>query len=37
MDEQKMRDFGRLISAVAFGRHLTRAESCEAYRQVILN
>ncbi len=37
MNEQKMREFGRLISAVAFGRHLTRAESCEAYRQVILN
>lgn len=35
--ESKLRDFGRLICAVAGGRKLTRAESCEAYRQVILN
>jgi anthranilate phosphoribosyltransferase len=37
MNEAKMREFGRLISAVALGRRLTREESCEAYRQVILN
>lgn len=37
MDENRKREFGRLISAVAFGRRLTREESCEAYRQVILN
>ncbi len=37
MDENKKREFGRLISAVAFGRRLTREESREAYRQVILN
>ncbi len=37
MNEQKKREFGRLISAVAFGRRLTREESREAYRQVILN
>ncbi len=37
MDEDRKREFGRLISAVAFGRQLTREESCEAYRQVIMN
>jgi anthranilate phosphoribosyltransferase len=37
MNEAKKREFGRLISAVAFGRTLTRQESCEAYRQVILD
>ena len=36
-EESKKRDFGRLISSVAFGKSLTREESCEAYRQVILN
>ncbi len=33
----RLREFGRLICAVAAGRPMTRAESCEAYRQVILN
>ena len=37
MDENSKREFGRLISAVAFGKHLTREESREAYRQVIMN
>ena len=37
MDENRKREFGRLISAVAFGKRLTREESREAYRQVILN
>jgi anthranilate phosphoribosyltransferase len=36
-EENKKREFGRLISAVAFGKMLTREESCEVYRQVILN
>ncbi len=36
-EENKKREFGRLISAVAFGKTLTREESCEVYRQVILN
>jgi anthranilate phosphoribosyltransferase len=35
--EQELRSFGRLIVAVANGRTMTRAESCDAYRQVILN
>lgn len=35
--ESQLRDFGRLTCRVAAGRHMTRAESCEAYRQVILN
>ncbi len=37
MDENRKREFGRLISAVALGRRLTREESREAYRQVIMN
>ncbi len=37
MSENRKREFGRLISAVALGRRLTREESCEAYRQVIMN
>ncbi|MBI5251150.1 MAG: anthranilate phosphoribosyltransferase [Desulfomonile tiedjei] len=32
-----MREFGRLISSLALGKYLTREQSCEAYRQVILN
>ena len=36
-DEMRLREFGRLICAVAAGKPMTRAESCEAYRQVILN
>lgn len=36
-DEMGLRAFGRLICAVAAGNPMTRAESCEAYRQVILN
>lgn len=35
--EQELREFGRLIVAVANGRKLSREESCTAYRQVILN
>lgn len=35
--ERELRDFGRLIGAVASGRKLSREESCDAYRQVILN
>lgn len=37
IDETSKREFGRLISSVAFGKYLTREQSCEAYRQVILN
>jgi anthranilate phosphoribosyltransferase len=36
-DEVGLREFGRLICAVAAGKPMTREESCEAYRQVILN
>ncbi len=36
-DEMPLREFGRLICAVAAGKPMTREESCEAYRQVILN
>ncbi len=35
--EEKLREFGQLICKVAAGKTLTREESCEAYRQVILN
>jgi anthranilate phosphoribosyltransferase len=35
--EQQLREFGRLICAVAAGRFLTREETREAYRQIILN
>lgn len=35
--ENQVREFGRLISSVAFGKQLTREQSCEAYRQVILD
>jgi len=35
--EGQLRDFGRLIRQVAAGRLMTREESREAYRQVILN
>jgi anthranilate phosphoribosyltransferase len=37
MNENRMREFGRLISSMALGKFLTREESREAYRQVILN
>ena len=36
-EESKLRDFGRMVCAVAAGQALSREESCEAYRQVILN
>jgi anthranilate phosphoribosyltransferase len=36
-DEMRLRRFGRLICSVAAGKPMTRVESCEAYRQVILN
>ncbi len=35
--ETQLRDFGRLICHIAAGHHLSREQSCEAYRQVILN
>lgn len=35
--EQQLREFGRLTSAVALGRTLSRDEAREAYRQIILN
>lgn len=35
--ESKLREFGRLICAVAAHQFMTREEACEAYRQVILN
>jgi anthranilate phosphoribosyltransferase len=35
--EKQLREFGRLIVSVASGRSLTRAEACDAYRQIILN
>jgi len=35
--ETKLRDFGRLICAVAAGQFMTRESSAEAYRQIILN
>jgi len=35
--ETKLRDFGRLICAVAAGQFMTRGYSAEANRQMILN
>lgn len=35
--ESELREFGHLICALAAGKEMTREESCEAYRQVILN
>ncbi|MDR0373465.1 MAG: anthranilate phosphoribosyltransferase [Nitrososphaerota archaeon] len=35
--EEKLREFGQLICSVAAGKTMTRKESCEAYRQIILN
>jgi anthranilate phosphoribosyltransferase len=35
--EEKLRTFGQLICKVAAGKTLTREETCEAYRQIILN
>jgi anthranilate phosphoribosyltransferase len=35
--EEKLRSFGQLICKVASGKTMTREESCEAYRQIILN
>lgn len=35
--EAQLRTFGRTICDVAAGKPLTRAEACEAYRQIILN
>ena len=35
--EEKLREFGHLICKVAAGKTLTREETCEAYRQIILN
>ena len=35
--EEKLREFGQLIGKVADGKIMTREETCEAYRQIILN
>jgi len=35
--EEKLRSFGQLICNIATGKTMTRKESCEAYRQIILN
>ena len=35
--ESQLRLFGRLICSVAAGNFLSRRETCEAYRQIILN
>lgn len=37
VEENKLREFGRLICAVAAHQRMTREEASEAYRQVILN
>ncbi len=36
-DEKVLREFGRLIGKITKGGRMTRAEACEAYRQVIMN
>ncbi|MCL2135193.1 MAG: anthranilate phosphoribosyltransferase [Candidatus Bathyarchaeota archaeon] len=35
--EDKLREFGQLICKVATGKTMTREETCEVYRQIILN
>lgn len=35
--ENQLREFGRQICSVAAGQYLSREETCEAYRQIILN
>ncbi|MDM8524856.1 anthranilate phosphoribosyltransferase [Desulfococcaceae bacterium HSG8] len=35
--ETQLREFGRLICSVAAGNFISRQQSCEAYRQIILN
>ncbi|MDM8538227.1 anthranilate phosphoribosyltransferase [Desulfobacterales bacterium HSG17] len=35
--ETQLREFGKLICSIAAGNFMTREESCEAYRKVILN
>ena len=35
--ENNLRQMGRLIGEVSKGRILTRAEACDAYRQIVLN
>ena len=35
--ENQLREFGKLICAVAAGKCLSREETCAAYRQIILN
>ncbi|MCL2172535.1 MAG: anthranilate phosphoribosyltransferase [Nitrososphaerota archaeon] len=35
--EEKLRTFGQLICKVATGKTMTREETCEAYKQIILN
>ena len=37
IEENKLREFGRLICAVAANKFMTREEAAEAYRQVILS
>ncbi|NQU46999.1 MAG: anthranilate phosphoribosyltransferase, partial [Chlorobium sp.] len=36
-NEQRLREFGKLITAIADGYIMRREEASEAYRQVILN
>ncbi|TCD47473.1 anthranilate phosphoribosyltransferase [Chlorobium sp. N1] len=36
-NEQELRKFGGLVTAIAAGHTMTREEACEAYRQVILD
>lgn len=35
--EAELRDFGHLVCSLSRGKTMTRQETCEAYRQVILN
>lgn len=35
--ETQLREFGRLICSISAGQFISREETCEAYRQVILN
>lgn len=35
--ENQLREFGHQICSVAAGQYLSREETCDAYRQIILN
>ena len=37
MSEDRIKDFGSMITELMQGRNLTRSEACEMFRQVLMN